>query len=342
MGVKIGELIERRVELKLSDISGRRIALDAFNAMYQFLAKIRQPDGTPLMTSKGEITSVHSGMFYRTANFLKEGIFPVYVFDGEKPVFKSRAIEERVKAREEAEVKWREALETGDIEEARKYAQAALNITNDIVEDCKKILELMGLPVIQAPSEGEAQAAYMAAKGDVWATASQDYDSLLFGAPRLIRNLTVTGKRKLPGKDVYVDVNPELIELEEVLRSNGITREQLILIGILVGTDYNLGGVKGIGVKRAVELVKRYRNPEELFSRIDWEFDVDPISIYEFFLNPPKTDDYEIVLSKPRSDELLKFMVEEHEFSEERVRKVINEIEEAYRMLSSGGLDSWF
>lgn len=342
MGVKIGELIERRVELKLSDLSGKRIALDAFNAMYQFLAKVRQPDGTPLMTSKGEITSVHSGMFYRTANLLREGIIPVYVFDGAKPEFKSRAIEERTKAREEAEMKWREALEAGDIEEARKYAQAALNVTDEMVEDCKEILRLMGLPIVQAPSEGEAQAAYMASKGDVWAAASQDYDSLLFGAPRLVRNLTITGKRKLPGKDVYVDVNPELIELEDVLKGNGITREQLVMIGILVGTDYNLGGVRGIGVKRAIELVKKYRDPEELFSRVPWEFEVDPISIYEFFLNPPRSDDYEITLHKPRSNELLKFMVEEHEFSEDRVRKVIHEIEEAYKMLSGGGLESWF
>ncbi len=341
MGVKIGELIERRVELKLSDLSGRKIALDAFNAMYQFLAKVRQPDGTPLMTSRGEITSVHSGMFYRTANLLKEGIIPIYVFDGEKPVFKSRAIEERARAREEAEVKWKEALEEGDIEEARKYAQAALNLTEEMVEDCKTILRLMGLPVVQAPSEGEAQAAYMASKGDVWAAASQDYDSLLFGAPRLVRNLAITGRRKLPGKDAYVDVNPELIELEDLLRSNGITREQLIMIGILVGTDYNLGGVKGIGVRRALELVKRY-GPEDLFSKVPWDFEFDPLSIYEFFLNPPKSDNYETALSKPRSNELLKFMVEEHEFSEERVRKVILEIEEAYRTFAGGGLESWF
>ncbi|MEM3371476.1 MAG: flap endonuclease-1 [Candidatus Korarchaeum sp.] len=342
MGVKIGELVERRIELKLSELSGKRVALDAFNAMYQFLAKVRQPDGTPLMTSRGEITSVHSGMFYRTANLLKEGIIPIYVFDGEKPIFKSRAIEERVRAREEAEIKWKEALEMGDIEEARKYAQAALNVTEEMVEDCKTILRLMGLPVVQAPSEGEAQAAYMASKGDVWAAASQDYDSLLFGSPRLVRNLTITGKRKLPGKDVYVDVNPELIELEDVLRSNGINREQLIMVGILVGTDYNLGGVKGIGVKRALELVRKYRKPEELFSKVPWDFEFDPVSIYEFFLNPPKSDDYELSINKPRSDELLKFMVEEHEFSEERVRKVITEVEEAYRMLAGGGLESWF
>ncbi len=342
MGVKIGDIVTSRVELRLKDLSGKKIALDAFNAMYQFLAKIRQPDGTPLMTSKGEITSVHSGIFYRTANLLKEGIIPIYVFDGEKPEFKAQTVEERIKVREEAEEKWKVALERGELEEARKYAQAALNVTDEMVEDAKRILELMGVPVVQAPSEGEAQAAYMAAKGSVWAAGSQDYDSLLFGAPKLVRNITITGKRKIPRKNIYVDVYPELIELEKVLRENGITREQLILIGILVGSDYNPGGVKGIGAKKALELVKKFRKPEVLFSKVEWEFDVDPMAIYEFFLNPPTTDEYSVELRKPDRDNLIKFMVEEHEFSEDRVKKVINEIEEAYKMMAGGGLEAWF
>ncbi len=342
MGVKIGDLVAKKVELKLKDLSGKKLALDAFNAMYQFLAKIRQPDGTPLMTSRGEITSVHSGIFYRTANLLKEGIIPVYVFDGEKPEFKAETVEERIRVREEAGIKWKEALRKGDLEEARKYAQAALNVTDEMVEDAKQILRLMGVPVVQAPSEGEAQAAYMAANGDVWAAASQDYDSLLFGAPKLVRNITITGKRKLPGKNVYVDIHPELIELERVLRDNGISREQLILIGILVGTDYNPGGIRGIGVKKALELVKRFPKPEVLFTKVDWEFDVDPMVIYEFFLNPPTTDDYDTTLERPDREGLLKFMVEEHEFSKERVKKVINEVEEAYKMLAGGGLEAWF
>ncbi len=342
MGVKIGDLIIKKVELRLKDLSGRRLALDAFNAMYQFLAKIRQPDGTPLMTSRGEITSVHSGIFYRTANLLKEGIIPVYVFDGEPPEFKAETVEERIRAREEAGERWKEALQKGDLEEARKYAQAALMVTDEMVEDAKQILRLMGVPVVQALSEGEAQAAHMAAKGDVWAAASQDYDSLLFGAPKLVRNVTITGKRKLPGKNIYIDVHPELIELKDVLNAHGITREQLILIGILVGTDYNPGGVRGIGVKRALELVKRFPKPEILFSKVNWEFDVDPQSILEFFLNPPTTDDYDINLRRPDREGLLKFMVEEHEFSEDRVRKVIDEVEEAYKMLAGGGLEAWF
>jgi len=182
----------------------------------------------------------------------------------------------------------------------------------------------------------------MAARGDVWAAASQDYDSLLFGSPRLVRNVTITGKRKLPGKDVYVEVKPEVISLQDMLSSLGITREQLVLIGILVGTDYNPGGIRGVGPKRALELVKRHPSIESLERAVKWEFDVSMREVYEFFLNPPVTDEYDVELKKPDAEGLIRFMVDEHEFSEKRVRKVINEITEAYKRLAGGGLEAWF
>ncbi len=328
--------------IDLVDLTGRKIALDAYNAMYQFMAKIRQPDGSPLMTTWGEITSVHSGIFYRTANLLAIGMIPVYVFDGEPPAFKSATIAEREERRREARELWLEAREAGNLEEARKYAQQAGWLTEDMVADAKEILRLMGVPVVQAPSEGEAQAAHMADRGDVWAAGSQDYDSLLFGAPRLVRNLTLSGRRKLPGRKEYAEISPEVIELGEVLSSLGITREQLVVVGLLVGTDYNPGGIKGIGPKRAVQLVKRAGTLEGVLREVGWPFDVDPTELLEFFLNPPVTDDYEVGLSPPSEEDLLKFMVEGHQFSESRVSKTLAMVREAYKRLrSAGGLEEW-
>ncbi len=338
MGVQIGEIVPRR-EIELESLYGRKVAIDAFNAMYQFLSTIRQRDGTPLMDSKGRMTSHLSGFFYRTINLMEAGIKPVYVFDGKPPEFKARELERRRESREEAEEKWREALEKGDIEEARKYAMRATRVNETLVEDAKRLLELMGMPTVQAPSEGEAQAAYMVSKGGVYASASQDYDSLLFGAPKLLRNLTITGRRKLPGKNVYVEVKPELIVLEEVLKELGINREKLIELAILVGTDYNPGGIRGIGPKKALTIVKRTKDPLKKYQK---ESDVDLYMIKEFFLNPPATDDYVLKWREPDEEGILKFLCDEHDFSEERVKNGLERLKKALKAGKQRTLESWF
>jgi len=342
MGVQIGSIIPKK-EIEVKDLVGKKIAIDAFNALYQFLAIVRDKDtGEPLKDSKGRITSHLSGLFYRTVNLIEEGIKPVYVFDGEPPKFKKVTQERREEIKKEAEEKLRLAIEEGRIEDVLKYAQATARLTKELVDDAKKLLELMGIPYVQAPSEGEMQAAYMAKKGDVWASASQDYDSLLVGSPRLIRNLNLTGRRKLPNKEVYVEIKPELIELEEVLKNLGITREQLILIGLLVGTDYNPEGIENIGPKKALKLVKEKKTLENILKEIEWKFDVSAQEIYDFFLNPPVTDNYNLVWKEPNEEGLIKFMVEEHNFSEERIRNAIEKVKQATEKQQQKSLSRWF
>ncbi|MDK2464077.1 MAG: flap endonuclease-1 [Candidatus Korarchaeota archaeon] len=341
MGLPLAKLVKPK-KISFSSLSGKALAIDAFNAIYQFLALIRRGPGVPLTDSHGRVTSHLNGLLFRTVRLIELGIRPAYVFDGPPPDFKRRTLQERRAIKEKAEREWVEALARGDFRTAWAKAVQTSRLTPLMADDAKRLLDLMGVPWVQAPSEGEAQAAHMAAKGDVWAAASQDYDSLLFGSPRLVRNVTITGKRKLPGRDVYVEVRPEIISLRETLESLGITREQLILLGILVGTDYNPGGVRGVGPKRALEIVRRHRTVEEVERAIKWEFDVPLREIYEFFLSPPVTDEYDVTLKRPDAEGLLRFMVDEHEFSEKRVRKVIEEITEAYKMHASGGLEAWF
>ena len=170
MGVDISDIIEAK-EIEMEDIKNKSIAIDGYNTLYQFLSIIRQPDGTPLMDEKGRITSHLSGLFYRTVNIMEAGIKPVYVFDGKPPELKQKTLEERNERRKISEEEWKKALEEGDVEKARLYAQASSRLTKEMVEDSKKLLDLMGVPWVQAPSEGEAQAAYMAIKGDVYAAA---------------------------------------------------------------------------------------------------------------------------------------------------------------------------
>ncbi len=339
MGVNIADIIMAH-EIKLNELKGKVIAIDAYNSLYQFLSIIRQPDGTPLRDHEGRVTSHLSGLLYRTANYMAEGIKPVYVFDGLPPDLKMRTIEERMKIRTQARKEWERALEKGDIEEARVKAQQASYLTGEMVEEAKKLLNYMGVPWVQAPSEGEAQAAYMASRGDAYASASQDFDSLLFGAPRLVRNMAITGKRKLPRKRVYVEVKPEMILLEENLKNLGITREQLVDIGILVGTDYN-PGIKGIGPKTALKLIKKHGSLEAVLRERGIEIE-NYEKIRDIFLNPPVTREYELIWKEVDEIGLLSFLCEEHDFSRDRVSSALEKIKEFKRYREQRSLDAWF
>ena len=212
LGVNLRDLVPKTT-VKLEDLSGKVIAIDAYNALYQFLAIIRQPDGTPLKDGSGRVTSHLSGLLYRTSNLVEMGIKPIYVFDGAPPALKEVEIKRRKRVKEEALVLYERALKEGKVEEARMYAQATSHLKDYMAEDSKRLLDLLGIPWVQAPSEGEAQAAHMTKKGEADYCASQDYDSLLFGAPRFVRNITVSGRRKLPSKNIYVEVVPEVVEL---------------------------------------------------------------------------------------------------------------------------------
>jgi flap endonuclease-1 len=349
LGVDLKDLIPSDVVVQIQDLRvlrGKVIAIDAYNALYQFLAAIRQPDGTPLMDSQGRITSHLSGLFYRTINLVENGIKPVYVFDGKPPELKAREIEKRKAIKEEASKKYEEAIKAGDLEAARRYAAMASKLTDSMVEDAKRLLSAMGIPWVQAPAEGEAQAAYMARVGDAYATASQDYDSLLFGSPRLIRNLTISGKRKLPKKEEYVEIFPEIIELDKLLMKLGLTREALIDIGILVGTDYNPDGFEGIGPKRAYQLIKAYGSIERIpKALLKSPVEVDIAFIKQYFLNPPVTKNYRLDWNEPDAKQVIEILVKEHDFSEDRVRNALERLIKAYREHIKGsqlGLAKWF
>ncbi|MCX8185719.1 MAG: flap endonuclease-1 [Sulfolobales archaeon] len=348
MGVDLRELIPDkaiRVINDLKELHGRTVAIDAYNALYQFLTAIRQPDGTPLMDSAGRVTSHLSGLFYRTINLVEVCIKPIYVFDGKPPELKSREIAQRSLVKDEALVKYKQALERGDLESAHRYAQMSSRLTNEMVDEVKELLSAMGIPWIQAPSEGEAQAAYLTLRNSSWSTASQDYDSLLFGSPRLIRNLTISGKRKLPKKDIYVEVKPEVIELNTLLNVLDISREQLIDIAILLGTDYNPDGVKGVGPKTALKLIKTYGSLDGALKALpEARFPVDPLKIKEFFLNPPVVADYIIEWGEPDKELIKEVLISRHDFSEDRVNAALERLMKAFKECIKSrvrGLDAW-
>jgi flap endonuclease-1 len=345
MGLNIREIIPRR-EIEISDLRGKILCVDAFNTLYQFLSSIRQPDGTPLMDNKRRITSHLSGIFYRNIALLSEGMKLVYVFDGKAPDLKMKTWEKRGENRDIAKEKYEEAKQEEDLEGMKRYSSQLVRLNEEMIRESKELLEAMGIMVVQAPSEGEAEAAYLSkVKNEVYASASQDYDSLLFGAPRLIRNLTLARKRKTFSG--YVEINPEIIELEHVFNSLDINLEQLICLGILVGTDYNPKGIPGIGQKRALQIVKKFKQPvlifksvEEQLMSLSGEEKFDWQEIFKLF-RKPETIDAEIKFPKVNEKEIKEILVEKHDFSEERVEKQLERLREIAERRKQKGLGSW-
>ena len=308
-------------------------AIDAFNALYQFLSIIRQPDGTPLMDKDGRVTSHLSGIFFRISNFLEQGIQPVWIFDGVPPDMKQRTIGERRAIRDESQEKWEQAKRDGDLQGAFRHAMASTKLDTAILTSARELLSLLGIPVLDAPSEGEAQASHMVSTGEVRYVASQDYDTLLFGAPLLVRNLTVSGKRRFHGR--MVNVQPEMVRLDEVLTGLGLTRDKLIDLAILVGTDFN-EGAPGIGAKTALKKVINGEFDAVIRSKLP-DFDPDPVR--EFFLHPPVTSGNELEWKKPDYDRTITFLCEGYGFSEDRIAPVLAKIAGRGRQQT---LDSWF
>lgn len=313
MGVNLRGIISAK-EISAKDLSGRVVAIDAFNWIYQFLTTIRLADGSPLTDRKGEITSHINGLFYRSVMLLSNGIIPWFVFDGKAPKFKKATLLEREKAKEKA-AQMAEAAKT----EAEKlsFMKRSARIDDYIIESSKELLSLLGIPHLQAPAEGEAEAAYLNSKGIASYVASQDYDSLLFGAVKVVRNLNVSERKKALNRGVTVHVKPELIDTNEIFKATGLNREKLILMGLLIGTDYN-SGVEGIGPKRALDIVKA-NSKESILSKYNFgtEYKID--EIYNYFMHPNVVDSVRPHLDKIDEGKLVEFMSEKHSFDRDRV-----------------------
>ncbi len=351
MAVDLGKFVsEVKKEIAFEDLSGKTIAVDAYNTIYQFLSIIRQPDGMPLMDSKGRVTSHLSGLFYRTTNLIGYRINPVFVFDGIPPLLKQKTLEARASRRATAAKEWEEAKAKGMIEEARVHAVASTKINKEIVASAKQLLDLMGVPYIQAPSEGEAQAAEMVKSGLAYASASQDYDSFLFGADVVIRNFTLTGKRRIPKRNITVDVKLERIFLKDLLEHLGINQKQLIWLGMLVGTDFN-SGIEKVGPKTALKIVSGAKTLDDVIGyvkgRYGAEFDTDPVEVERLFEKPEAEEigapEFNRLVSgkKPDKAGLIEFMCREHGFSEERIGKYADKLSDAGSGRGQKGIGSW-
>ncbi len=342
MGVNLSDLTEPK-SMEMEDLRGKKVAIDTYNIVYQFMSAIRQPDGYPLCDSKGRTTSHLTGLLHRTASLIEAGIEPVFVFDGKPHPLKQATLDGRKERREKAEQEWKDAVERGDMKTAHTKAQQTSRMTDEVKESAKELIRYMGLPIVDAPSDGEQEAAYICRRKNVWATASQDFDSLLFGTPVLLRNLTMTGRRKVPGKDIYREIKTEVIDSEEFLRNLGISREQLVDMCILMGTDFNTG-IKGIGPKKALKLVRDNGDLESVLRKIGEDIP-DYQEIRGIFLDYEGSDDYSVEHG-PLDRQAVVDMLTSYDFSADRVNSALDRIESARkeeeRKRKQKALDAWF
>jgi flap endonuclease-1 len=347
LGVKINKLVQTvKRTITFENLSTRKVAIDAFNTIYQFLAIIRQADGTPLKDFNGNVTSHLSGLFYRTINFIEHSIKPVYVFDGKPSELKLETIRERRKIKEKAKEKMIKAQEAEDFREAKKFAQQTSKLTSDMIEESKKLIQYMGIPIVQATSEGEAQSAYLVEKGDAWGCGSQDYDTLLFGGERLIRNFAVSRSKKV--RDTKITLDIEFISLSKLLETLGITRDQLIEMGILIGVDF-FPGIKGIGQKTALDLLKKYGTIEKMVNEKvsvgKKIINLDPEiveKIKTIFLNPDVEKNYpKLVWKKIDYEKIEELLIEQHNFSKQRVQNALDRLKKLDRSSVQTSLDGF-
>lgn len=306
MGTKIKGMVDdvKRVVL-MKNLFNKRIAIDAFNVIYQFISIIKGSDGRPLTDRNRNVTSHLSGLLYRNINLLENNIKPIYCFDG---------------IRKSEKLRWK-----------NKQTVEKVKLTSNMIGNSKELLDSMGIPWIQGTSEGEAQCCYLVEKGDAFAVASQDYDCLAFGGKRLLRNFAIGRTKKKGNTNIKLDI--EYVSLEKFLKHHEITKEQLIDISILIGNDF-FCGFKTFGEKRALHVIKTFDKIEDainvklvkrdktVFESAD-EFYETLEEIREIYTNPLVNKDYIIKFNKPDYDKLTEILVEEHNFSYDRISSAI-------------------
>ncbi len=339
MGTPLGDLISTE-KIDLAHLTGKTIAVDAHNILYQFLSSIRGPDGRPLMNTEGQVTSHLAGLLYRTSNLIEAGIKPVFVFDGPPHELKRATLDKRRKIRTAAKEEMERAIEAGDLDKARLMGARAVSLNKEMIVEAQEAMECLGLPVIKGAQEGEAQAAYLVQHKMAYAAATQDYDALLFNTPVVVRNMAVTGKRKLPYRNAYVNVEPEKVEIAKVLHELKINQHQLIWIGMLIGTDFN-DKIPLVGPKKAVKAVQGKKSFEEVLKDLKKEVEYDIQEVENLFLHPAVHEIHKLPEAKLDHEKAIDFYCTKHGFDHVRVSNALNKIEKKPEDEKQSTLGKW-
>jgi flap endonuclease-1 len=325
-------------ESEIKHYFGRKIAIDASMCLYQFLIAVRNDSGQ-LTSVDGETTSHLLGTFYRTIRLIENGIKPVYVFDGKPPELKSTELNKRQERRDEAQKALAKATEQGDAAEIDRFNRRLVKVTRHHADEAKQLLTLMGVPFIEAPCEAEAQCASLVKSGHVFATATEDMDALTFGSNILLRHLTFSEARKMPVQEIHLD---------KVLEGLDLKQKEFVDLCILLGCDYT-ESIRGIGPKRAIELIKKHKSIDEVLKNIDlnkypapeeWNYEGARRLFYEPEVLDPST--VELKWTDPDEEAMVKFLCGDKQFNEERVRNGVKKLLKSRSGTTQGRLDGFF
>lgn len=335
MGCNLKDLATSE-DCELSDLAGKKVGIDAFLTAFQFLTTMRDRsatgDGMPLRDNSGRYVAHLMGFLQRTCSLLKEGIIPVYIFDGKPPELKAYELDIRRERRKEAEMAYREALENEDFKEVHKLAARIMHYSPEMVQETKDMLDLLGVPWVDAKAEGEGQASVMAKLGQLDIVATQDWDALLYGSPILVRNIMSHGAKKY-GRII----KSQKINLEEMLAVLEISQEQLVDLAIMIGTDFH-PGVKGIGPKTGLKLIKEFGTVEAVCEAKGKEIPERLDEIREIFHNHPASsvNSDSLQLKDVDREGLIKFLQEERQFSQRRMDSAFADLKAAGRIRETG------
>ena len=335
MGCNLRDLADAK-DTTMDAMKGKKVGVDSFLLAFQFLTTIRDRsptgDGGPLKADNGKVVAHLMGFLARASTMLAKGVKPVFIFDGTHPDLKKDEMDARRAVREEAEREWKAALDAGDYAKAQKMAQRCVKYTPEMVDESIEMLKLMGIPAFRAAAEGEAQAAVMAANGQLDAVATQDWDALLYGAPIVIRNFAADGSKRM-GKIIRA----QEIELSQILDDNELTRDQLIDLGIMIGTDFH-PGIRGIGPKTGLKLIKELGTLEAVCEAKQKEIPERLAEIREIFHSHPVVEisDDDLQQGDVDVEGLRKFLIDDRQFSQKRFDNAIDQLKEAGLVRDSG------
>lgn len=323
---------------------GRKIAIDASMCIYQLLVAVRMGSDN-LTNDEGNVTSHITGLFYRSIRLLELGVKPIFVFDGKPPSMKAGELAKRFEAKKHAEESAQKAKDEGDLEAAAKFSRRINRITPEMMEQCKKLVTLLGIPIVNSPCEAEAQCAELVKNDLAYATASEDMDSLTFGTNRLIRQLWA-GTASTAGKK---GIKPTEYILENALSELDLDMDQFTDLCILCGCDY-ADGIKGVGVVNALKLVREHGDLNKIVAvlkankkyTVPEEYPVEKLR--SMFFTPEVTPAKDITLkwTKPKEAELRKFLIEENQFDTKKFENGIARLVASRKVSSQVRVDSFF